>query len=200
MRSSKITRDKILKAAEKAFAEKGYWGAKIDEIAAAAQINKRLIYVHFGSKEALYKAVLQNVYRSLNGIGKCIDPALSPEKAIESFVFESFDFLSKNERAVRIMMWENLNEAEFMTGPEMGDMKNDTAALLKSIIRTGIKDGIFKSDTDENEVAFEIIMLVLSFYSNNHTLPKLIGISAPAKENRAKTVTETILSRIMNCF
>jgi AcrR family transcriptional regulator len=59
------TRARILDAAEKVFAEKGLAGARVDEIADRAAINKRMLYAHFGGKEALYKAALERVYLRL---------------------------------------------------------------------------------------------------------------------------------------
>ena len=64
-RNSERSRQDILQAAERQFAEKGFYGARVDEIAAAAAINKRMIYEYFGSKELLYKQVLFQVYRRL---------------------------------------------------------------------------------------------------------------------------------------
>ena len=51
---SELTRERILAAAEEEFSEKGFYGARIDSIAAASGMNKRMIYAHFDSKEKLY--------------------------------------------------------------------------------------------------------------------------------------------------
>ena len=55
----------ILQVAHIEFAEKGLSGARIDEIAAATQTSKRMIYYYFGSKEGLYLAVLEESYREM---------------------------------------------------------------------------------------------------------------------------------------
>ena len=44
-------KEKILQAAEESFAEKGLYGARVDEIAALSTVNKRMIYEYFGNKE-----------------------------------------------------------------------------------------------------------------------------------------------------
>ena len=56
----------ILEVATAEFADKGLAGARIDEIAAATRTSKRMIYYHFESKEALYIAVLEEMYRRFN--------------------------------------------------------------------------------------------------------------------------------------
>jgi TetR/AcrR family transcriptional regulator len=53
------TRERILAAARKEFAEKGLEGARVDSIARSAGANKAMIYYHFQSKERLYDAVVQ---------------------------------------------------------------------------------------------------------------------------------------------
>ena len=199
MRSSEVTREKILEAAEKVFAEKGYWGARVDEIAAEAHANKRMIYVHFGNKETLYITVLKIVYSHLAEIEKNINTAISPEKAIENFVYAYFDFLCENESFVKLIMWENLNEAKFIDPSGTGTIKNDSVKLLRSILRRGKADGIFKADIDEEEIIFAMNMFVFSYFSNMYTMPKMMDIDLKTKENmpkRAKMVTEMILSQI----
>jgi len=51
----------ILAAAAEAFAERGFAGTSMDDVAAAAGITRLIVYRHFGSKEDLYTAVLQHV-------------------------------------------------------------------------------------------------------------------------------------------
>ncbi len=55
-------RQAILQAAASAFARAGYAATSMDEIATAAGVTKLIVYRHFGSKEALYRAVLEQVF------------------------------------------------------------------------------------------------------------------------------------------
>ena len=61
-RNAEATRQAILAAATTEFARKGLGGARVDEIAARAHANKRMIYHYFGSKEKLFTAVLEEAY------------------------------------------------------------------------------------------------------------------------------------------
>lgn len=60
------SRQDILESAEREFAEKGYYGARVQAIADRAQINKRMIYEYYSSKDQLYQAVLSDFYRRLS--------------------------------------------------------------------------------------------------------------------------------------
>jgi AcrR family transcriptional regulator len=62
---NKETLEKIFQAAKKVFAEKGFSGARIDDIADKAGLNKAMIYYHYKSKEDLYKAVLDNFFQKV---------------------------------------------------------------------------------------------------------------------------------------
>lgn len=59
-------RSSILDAARSVFAERGYEGAKTQQIAAAAKVSEALVYRHFPSKSALYRAVLRQLIREQN--------------------------------------------------------------------------------------------------------------------------------------
>src|SRR5476651_114113 len=58
-RNPERTRERILAAALKEFAAKGFAGARVDVIARRASINKRMLYHYFGNKEKLFRAVLR---------------------------------------------------------------------------------------------------------------------------------------------
>src|SRR3546814_4792067 len=59
------TRAPILHAATEEFADKGYDGARVDEIAKQSDVNKNSLYHYFGSKEQLFVAVLERAYTTL---------------------------------------------------------------------------------------------------------------------------------------
>lgn len=61
-RRDPVRRRALLQAAAESFAHAGYAATSMDDIAAAAGITKLIVYRHFGSKEALYRAVLEQVF------------------------------------------------------------------------------------------------------------------------------------------
>ena len=112
-RASKATREKIIKAASRAFARNGYDGASIRTIVAAADVNQAAINYHFGSKDGLYRAVLQAALLALmndDGAGRG-DGALSREAALRRFLRQQLrPMISGDELSayVRIFSWETL--------------------------------------------------------------------------------------------
>src|SRR5499425_1349135 len=112
-RVSKATRDKIIKAASRAFARNGYEGAGVRAIVAEAEVNQAAINYHFGSKEGLYRAVLQAALRALM---KDDDAPQNPdtlprEAALRRFVRRQLRPMTARDELseyVRIFNWETL--------------------------------------------------------------------------------------------
>src|SRR5436190_19914342 len=87
-RPSKITRMRIIKAASRIFAESGYEGASIRNIVAKADVNQAAINYHFGSKEGLYRAVLNSALEALQKADESVpSPETLPrETALREFI------------------------------------------------------------------------------------------------------------------
>src|SRR5476651_1891765 len=71
------TRERILSAALREFAAKGFAGARVDVIARRARINKRMLYHYFGNKEKLFRAILRQKIAERRAWGASLssDPA-----------------------------------------------------------------------------------------------------------------------------
>ena len=64
--AAQATRDSILRAATKVFAKYGYDGGSVEKISKAAHSYDRMIYYYFGSKEGLFIAVIEGIYRRMD--------------------------------------------------------------------------------------------------------------------------------------
>lgn len=65
IRDAEESRRRVWAAATAAFASRGFDGAKVDEIAADAGINKAMVYYHFADKITLYRAILQDMFAAV---------------------------------------------------------------------------------------------------------------------------------------
>src|ERR1700747_3682251 len=89
------TRQKLLSAARHEFARSGLAGARVDEIAARAGVNKQLVYHYFGDKDALYLAVLEWVYEEIRAQERKLNlTGLPPLQGIKKLIEGSFDRLA----------------------------------------------------------------------------------------------------------
>lgn len=197
-RNSQKSREDILNAAEIEFAEKGIYGTRVDEIAKQANINKRMIYEYYGSKEELYKAVLVNVYSRLGNqeIGVLSDKT-DAVNAIRKLIKLYFKFLKENPSYVNLLQWENLNKGRYIQDADFTGIKDPTLELMRKVIKRGKDEGVFKPDIDTEQVIISLLTYCFAYFSNRYTLSKLMGKKLDEEENinrRIEHVTDMFLT------
>lgn len=106
------SRDRILAAAIKIFAEKGYNGARIDQIAGEAGVNKALIYYYFKSKEAILAELFETFFRrSAEMLLNFVERggfAENPEENKRLFEAEYARYLESSVDLLKIIVMESL--------------------------------------------------------------------------------------------
>lgn len=113
-RPSDITRERIIKAAERLFAERGYDATSIRAIVAKARVNQAAINYHFDGKDGLYREVLRTAFRALTEQQlEHADEmkAMSREAALAEFIRRQLrPLLGRDEysRHMRILNWETV--------------------------------------------------------------------------------------------
>src|SRR5690348_16703996 len=91
------SRAAILQAAAQEFAEHGIAGARTDEIAREARVNKALLYYYFKDKETLYGAVLDDAFSGLKAtVFRVLDSELPPREKMMAYAGAYFDFVASN--------------------------------------------------------------------------------------------------------
>ena len=197
LKKSEITRQKILTAAEAEFSEIGLYGARVDSIAERAGVNKRMIYAHFGNKEQLYITVLTMVYnRMAQADEHLLESHLSPADTVRRIIDMYFHFLTDNPTFVRMLMWENLNQAQYMKASGAALSKGRSLKMLSDTLTSGIQTGVFRRDLDAENAVLSINMFCFSYFSNIHTMSHLMqhDLTAPAAVSRyASYVTDMVL-------
>ncbi len=113
-RPSELTRERIVKAAERLFAERGYDGTSIRAIVAKARVNQAAINYHFNGKDGLYREVLLGAFRSLteHQLARAAETHEMPrELALAAFIHRQLrPLLARDEasRHIRIFNWETV--------------------------------------------------------------------------------------------
>ncbi len=188
-RNSQKSKEDILSAAEFLFAQKGIYGTRVDEIAKEANINKRMIYEYFGSKEELYKAVLVNVYGRLGNLELgVLSHKTNPIDAIKKLIQMYFQFLKDNPSYVSLLQWENLNKGKYIQDGDFTGIKDPTLELLREIINKGIAEGDFKEEVDTEQVIVSLLTYCFSYFSNRYTLSKLLSRNLEDNDNINKRI------------
>jgi len=137
------TEQRILDAAMQIFSAVGFSGARVDEIAKRAGVNKAMIYYHVGDKEALYEQVLHNAIGHIaDVIFQSVEAAQTPEEKLSAYIRSFAGFVENNPLMPPIMLREVASGGTNF--PQL--VANDFARLLGiigAILEEGRSKGIF---------------------------------------------------------
>ena len=142
--ASDPSRELIFAAASREFAARGFAGASVDRIAAAARFNKAMIYYHFGSKAALYRDILREMFRAVGaGVAAVAGSEASPADKIRRFV-EAFATAAEARPHFPPIWFREVAEG----GAHLDDETlRDMARIVKAlgaIVEEGVRAGAFK--------------------------------------------------------
>ncbi len=114
-----LTTLRILDAATEIFAAVGFNGARMDEIARRAGVNKAMIYYHVGAKEALYAAVLHGAIGHVaDSISARIETGTTPEAKLRAYIRGFVDAVEGNPRMGPILLREIASGGQKRPDPE----------------------------------------------------------------------------------
>jgi AcrR family transcriptional regulator len=196
-RDADATRANILAVAIEEFSAKGLAGSRVDEIAERTHTVKRMIYYYFGSKEGLYRAVLEHAYDNIRTIESVLDlDSLEPDEALRQLVKVTFDFHNKHPEFVRLVMNENIHQgAHIAELPNIKERNRTVITTLRKLIERGVKAGRFRNDLDPVEVHMTISALAFFNVSNRYTFSNIFGrdmTSPKASASRRESVADII--------
>jgi AcrR family transcriptional regulator len=158
----------ILDAATTEFAQHGLGGARLERIVANTDTSKRMVYYHFGSKEGLYKAVLEHVFNTVQRTELPVDPDEgSPQVAMQRLIEQAFFAFSRNPAFVRLMTLENLSGARFYKDlPSIQAINQSRIQTLTRVIERGQTQGVFLTDINPVDVYMNIVGLCYYHVAN----------------------------------
>ena len=170
-RDAEATREDILEAATEEFADKGLSGARIDKIADRTSTSKRMIYYYFGSKDALYRAVLEREYSRIRRAEASIAlDRLSPEEALTELIRETFDSHLERPNFIRLVMNENIHHAEHLKQVRgLKKLNERMIGSLADIIERGVRSKLFRRGIDPLDLHINITALCFYTVSNRYT-------------------------------
>src|SRR3954467_5454960 len=187
-RDRERTRAEILEVARAEFAEHGYSGARVDEIAERTRTTKRMLYYYFGSKEGLYTEVLERAYAEIRMAERDLDVEhLAPAAAIRRLAELTFDHHEAHPDFIRLVSIENIHRAEHMRGSgRFADLNTPALDVIGRILERGRAEGVFTRDAD----AVDVHMLISSFcvfrVANRHTWKTIFGPDLLAPDTRER--------------
>jgi AcrR family transcriptional regulator len=171
-RNAQRTRDAILASAEDYFAALGFEGASLHQIAMAAGVARSTPAYFFGSKEALYEAVLARVIqRGQEAMSRAYEriDAAGPEEAVDHFVAALVDFLGQDRNFMRLIQREALGDGSRAAGFFGRSVGEAVTALAPAAEKAGISP---------QRLVLDLAALAWYPFAHEHTVLPALGIKA----------------------
>ncbi len=170
--------ERIREAAKDVFAEKGFDGARVDEIARKAGVNKAALYYHIGDKGALYAEVIHAVIgTAARTLMEGIKDAKTPEDKMRTYLRTLAATFDENPQVPRIMMRELASGGQNLPQVFFEDLSL-IFKTLSGIIEEGKEKGVF----------VETLPFILHFMAIGATVvcksiaPVLLNADKPLKD------------------
>lgn len=175
--AAQATRDSILRAATKVFAKHGYAGGRIEQISKAAKSYDRMIYYYFGSKEGLFIAVLEEIYRRFNEAeSKLVLGAAAPVDALQAVIRFMWSYYQKNPEFITLLNTENLHRGKHISKSlRASEYSSQAVSVLDEVLTRGAQQKLFRSDVSARDVYLMIAALAYFYLSNRFTLSAFLG-------------------------
>jgi AcrR family transcriptional regulator len=170
-RDADRTRQEILDVATREFADRGFAGGRVDEIAEQTRTTKRMIYYYYGSKEQLFVAVLERAYAEIRAAEQTIDvDHLDPAAAIRRLAELTFDHHESRPDFSRLVAIENIHRAEHIAGrADFAGQNSPVIELIEQILERGYRDGTFRRRIDAVDLHMMISAFCVFRMANRHT-------------------------------
>jgi AcrR family transcriptional regulator len=189
----------ILQVAETLFAEKGFDGTSIRNIAKEAKINIAMVSYYFGSKERLLESLVMFRTKNLktligNLVTENIEPAAKINKLIEIYIHQ----INSNKGIYRILHFEVASKKRDTTFKAFNELRKNNFKSLETIIKDGQEKGVFKNDISIPLVTPTILGTFFHFHMNKEYFVELLNLNTEElynnyiKTNLTKHIQQTI--------
>ncbi len=163
-RDRQATEEKILASATSEFAEYGYAGARVDRIAANADINKAMIYYYFSNKEILYEKVLQD---ATGGIFSQLRDSLShsdrPAEMMYVLIEKYISLIgSIDSNIIKIILRELAGGGKYFRKIALPNLVLPMISIAEKMYTDGVEQGRFR-DLNPYFTFFQIVGGIIFF-------------------------------------
>ena len=175
--AARATRESLLRAAIEVFAAHGFDGGRISQISRAAHSHDRMIYYYFGSKEGLYVAVLEELYRRFDEAEAALELDLTdPAEAMATVIRFMIGYYRLHPEFVTLLNTENLHRGRYLSrARRRGEYGSPAISFIGRLLRHGTAAGQFRPDLSARDVYLMIAALGYFYQSNRFTLSAFLG-------------------------
>lgn len=189
----------ILEVAETLFAEKGFDGTSIRNIAKVAKINVAMVSYYFGSKERLLESLI--VYRTSdlkNQLENLLQEDLEPVEKINKLIALYINRINCNRGIYRILHFEFTSKKREQNLQAFSELRKGNLKSLETIIEDGQKKGVFRKDIIIPLITPTILGTFFHFHMNKTFFENLLNLKTEdlynnyIQTNLTKHIQQTI--------
>ena len=182
--AASATRDAILRAAIKVFAKHGFAGGRIEMISTAAKSYDRMIYYYFGSKEALFVAVIEDTYRRFNEAEQALVlDVQQPRQALSEVIGFVWRYYQGHPEFIALLNTENLLRGKHIAKSlQVRTYSSPVIAITDSVLQSGAALGLFRPGLSARDIYLMIAAMAYFYLSNRYTLSSFLGENLDAPE------------------
>ncbi len=171
-RNAERTRADLLEVATEEFSEKGFAGARVDEIVNRCGVTKNVLYHYFDSKETLFVEVMELAYaRMRQRQTEWSFTDLEPEEAIAKLTIYTFEHFRDEPQIIRLLNSENLYKAKHIARSDrIPNLYNPLISAIREVLDKGAAAGRFRNDVDPVDLYITISGISYFYLSNHYTL------------------------------
>ena len=175
--AAQATRESILRAATKVFAKHGFAGGRVEQISKAAKSYDRMIYYYFGSKEGLFIAVLEEMYRRFNEAeSKLALVGVPPVDALKAVIRFMWLHYQKHPEFITLLNTENLHRGRHISKSlRAREYSSPAVSVLGEVLARGVQQKLFRADVAARDVYLMIASMGYFYLSNRFTLSAFLG-------------------------
>jgi AcrR family transcriptional regulator len=194
-------RRRIVEAATEEFATAGYGGARVERISRSAGTVDRMLYYYFGSKEGLFRAVLENAYEELGAAEQQLQLAgADPVAGMRELVAFTWNYYLDHPEFIRLLNSENLHRGEHVRkSRRVKALSFPLLSILTDLLARGKALGRFRRDANPVRVYITIAALAYFYLSNRYTLSRFLGVDLMARAQRERWlahITDVVLGSV----
>ena len=195
-------RGHILKIAEALFAQNGFNGTSVRDIAEAANVNISMISYYFGSKEGLMQALFQEQTRSVIPKMEQLvnNETLTPWQKLDILVDDYVQKAIHKIRFHKIMLNAQMVEKDPVIMDLLNQLRMKNMELIQRLISEGQDKGVFKKDVDAVLILYTMIGTVTQTFVNLEFYKKYYGLDSLPEEEVEEVVKKKISKYIKDLY
>lgn len=192
----------IMEAAEKLFANRGFAGTSVRDIAEAAGVNLAMISYYFGSKEKLMEAMFlyRGEYMKMQLQNILLNNEMTSFQKVEKLVEEYIERLFQKQFFHKVMLREQMVNTSGPISEQILQLKQTNQTLFKQIIQEGQKKGEFKKGVDIPFLMLTLVGTASQLIATQHFYRETNHLQSLSTEEFEKQIKKKLSAYLKTLF